>query len=53
MKTHQPESAVREKKYKWCEWILALTMIVLFMRLFDLQILQGDEMRRLSEQNSC
>ena len=26
-------------------------MIILFMRLFDLQILKGDEMRRLSEQN--
>ena len=48
---HQPESIAREKKYKWCEWILVLTMIVLFMRLFDLQILRGDEMRRLSEQN--
>ncbi len=45
------ELTPREKKYKWCERILALTMIVLFMRLFDLQILKGDEMRRLSEQN--
>ena len=45
------ELTAREKKYKWCEGILALTMIVLFMRLFDLQILKGDEMRRLSEQN--
>ncbi|MGA3173896.1 MAG: penicillin-binding protein 2 [Syntrophorhabdales bacterium] len=45
------EPAAREKKYKWCERILALTTIVLFMRLFDLQILKGDEMRRLSEQN--
>ena len=26
-------------------------MIVLFMRLFDLQILRGEEMKRLSEQN--
>ncbi len=48
---HQPESIGREKKYKWCEWVLVLTMIVLFMRLFDLQILRGEEMRRLSEQN--
>ena len=45
------ELTTREKKYKWCERILVLTMIVLFMRLFDLQILKGDEMRRLSEQN--
>ena len=50
MKEHN-ESAARDKKYKWCERILALTMIILFMRLFDLQILKGDEMRRLSEQN--
>ncbi len=50
MKEHN-ESAARDRKYKWCERILALTMIILFMRLFDLQILKGDEMRRLSEQN--
>jgi penicillin-binding protein 2 len=47
----QHELTAHEKKYRWCEGILALTMIVLFMRLFDLQILKGDEMRRLSEQN--
>jgi penicillin-binding protein 2 len=41
----------RENKYKWCTRILALTAIILFMRLFDLQILRGDDMRRLSEQN--
>lgn len=41
----------RESKYKWCTRILALTAIILFMRLFDLQILRGDDMRRLSEQN--
>jgi len=51
MQVRQPESTAREKKYKWCEWILILTMIVLFMRLFDLQILRGEEMKRLSEQN--
>ena len=51
MKLRQPESIAHEKKYKWCEWILVLTMIVLFMRLFDLQILRGEEMKRLSEQN--
>lgn len=38
-------------KYKWCKRILVLTAIVLVMRLFDLQILKGDEMRILSEQN--
>jgi penicillin-binding protein 2 len=47
----QSDATVREKKYKWCERILVLTVIILVMRLFDLQILQGEEMRKLSEQN--
>jgi penicillin-binding protein 2 len=52
-KTYRPRPlATQEKKYKWCERILVLTMIILSMRLFDLQILQGDEMKRLSERNS-
>jgi penicillin-binding protein 2 len=42
---------VNEGKYKWCRRLLLLTLIVLCMRLFDLQILKGDEMKRLSEQN--
>ena len=45
------EPPAPDKKYKWCKRILVLTCIILFMRLFDLQILKGDEMRRLSEQN--
>lgn len=40
-----------ENKFKWCKRILAFAMIILFMRLFDLQILKGEEMRRQSEQN--
>jgi penicillin-binding protein 2 len=48
---NQQQGSKREDKYKWCTRILALTAIILFMRLFDLQILKGDEMRRLSEQN--
>jgi penicillin-binding protein 2 len=40
-----------EKKYKWCKRVLVFVIIILFMRLFDLQILKGEEMRRLSEQN--
>jgi penicillin-binding protein 2 len=40
-----------EKKYKWCKRLLVFTTIILFMRLFDLQILKGEEMKRLSEQN--
>lgn len=38
-------------KYKWCRLILVLTMIVLSIRLWDLQIMRGSEMRKLSEQN--
>lgn len=48
---NKEQEAKRENKYKWCTRILALTAVVLFMRLFDLQILRGDDMRRLSEQN--
>ena len=42
---------MNEGKYKWCRRIILLTLIVLCMRLFDLQILKGDDMKRLSEQN--
>ncbi len=50
---YRPASVeAREKKYKWCERVLALAMIVLSMRLFDLQILQGEDMKKLSERNS-
>ncbi len=41
----------REKKYRWCKRILLFALIILVMRLFDLQILKGEEMRKLSEQN--
>ena len=41
----------RENKYRWCKGFVILTLVVLSMRLFDLQILKGDEMRKLSEQN--
>jgi penicillin-binding protein 2 len=37
--------------YKWCKLILIITMIVLSVRLWDLQIMRGTEMRKLSEQN--
>ena len=42
---------LNDGKYRWCKRIILLTLIVLCMRLFDLQILKGDEMRKLSEQN--
>ena len=53
MKARQPESVTHEKKYKWCERILVLTMIVLFMRLFDLQILRGEEMKDSPSKTGC
>jgi penicillin-binding protein 2 len=42
---------LNEGKFRWCKRIILLALIVLCMRLFDLQILKGDDMRRLSEQN--
>jgi penicillin-binding protein 2 len=38
-------------KYKWCNLILVITMTVLIIRLWDLQIVRGAEMRKLSDQN--
>jgi penicillin-binding protein 2 len=46
----EPDTS-HENKYKWCKRVLVFTLIILFMRLFDLQILKGQEMKRLSEQN--
>src|SRR5512135_1856876 len=42
---------VNDGKYRWCKRIILLMLIVLCMRLFDLQILKGDDMKKLSEQN--
>lgn len=38
-------------KYRWCKYILIVTLAVLLVRLWDLQIMKGNEMKRLSEQN--
>jgi penicillin-binding protein 2 len=46
MKDETPPS-----KYKWCKLILIITMVVLSVRLWDLQIMRGSEMKKLSEQN--
>jgi penicillin-binding protein 2 len=46
MKDETPSST-----YKWCNLILVITMTVLMIRLWDLQIMRGAEMRKLSEQN--
>ena len=49
------EKVMKEKtipdKYKWCKWVLIATMIVLSIRLWHLQIMQGNEMRQQSEMN--
>ena len=49
------EKVMKEKtvpdKYKWCKWVLIVTMIVLSIRLWHLQIMQGNEMRQQSEMN--
>jgi penicillin-binding protein 2 len=38
-------------KYKWSKLVLVITMVILSLRLWDLQIMRGSEMRKLSEQN--
>jgi penicillin-binding protein 2 len=45
------EYEVAPMKYKWCKLVLIVTMVVLSLRLWDLQIMRGSEMRKLSEQN--
>lgn len=49
------EKVMKEKglpdKYRWCKWVLVVTMIVLSVRLWHLQIMQGNEMRKQSEMN--
>lgn len=49
------EKVMKEKtlpdKYKWCKWVLIVTMIILSIRLWHLQIMQGNEMRQQSEMN--
>jgi len=42
---------VPRDKFKWCTYILIVTLAVLLIRLWDLQIMKGNEMKRLSEQN--
>lgn len=40
-----------DSKYTWSKRILILILIILLVRLWDLQIMRGQEMKRLSEQN--
>jgi penicillin-binding protein 2 len=42
---------IPSNKFKWCNLVLVITMTVLLIRLWDLQIMRGPEMQRLSEQN--
>lgn len=42
---------IPSNKYKWCNLVLVITMTILIIRLWDLQIMRGPEMRQLSEQN--
>jgi penicillin-binding protein 2 len=42
---------IPSNKYKWCNLVLVITMTVLLIRLWDLQIMRGPEMQQLSEQN--
>ncbi len=42
---------IPSNKYKWCNLVLVITMTVLLIRLWDLQIMRGSEMQQLSEQN--
>ena len=45
------EQQATPMKYKWCKLVLIITMVVLSLRLWDLQIMRGNEMRKASEQN--
>jgi penicillin-binding protein 2 len=45
------DTTQESRKYKWCKWLLILTIIILTVRLWDIQIMKGSEMRKLSEQN--
>jgi penicillin-binding protein 2 len=45
------DTTQENRKYKWCKWLLILTIIILIIRLWDIQIMKGSDMRKLSEQN--
>ena len=44
-------NTIVDSKYTWTKRILVLILIILLVRLWDLQIMRGSEMKRLSEQN--
>jgi penicillin-binding protein 2 len=39
------------QKFKWCAMVILFTLIILTIKLWDLQIMKGSELRKLSEQN--
>lgn len=41
----------KEATYRWCKRILGFVLVVMMLRLLHLQIIKGEEMRKLSEQN--
>jgi penicillin-binding protein 2 len=45
------DTTKENRKYKWCKWLLIFTIIILIIRLWDIQIMKGSDMRKLSEQN--
>ncbi|HOJ43022.1 MAG TPA: hypothetical protein PK800_02775, partial [Syntrophorhabdaceae bacterium] len=44
-------NTIIDSKYVWAKRVLIFFIIVLLIRLWDLQIMRGSEMRMLSEQN--
>jgi len=44
-------NTIVDSKYTWSKRILVFILIILLVRLWDLQIMRGQEMKRLSEQN--
>lgn len=44
-------NTIEDSKYVWSKRIVVLILIILLIRLWDLQIMRGSEMKRLSEQN--
>ncbi len=45
------EDSRAERKIKWPKWLLLAACVVLSIQLFNLQVVQGDQLRALSEGN--
>lgn len=44
-------NTIEDSKFVWTKRIIVFILIILLIRLWDLQIMRGQEMKRLSEQN--